>query len=323
MRNPNGYGSVVKLSGRRRKPFMVRKTAGYTDKGYPIYTIIGYAVTRAEGNMMLAEYNRNPYDVDATKVTVAEVFESWEKGSRLSPNYLKVLRSAYNRIGALYDVPYKDLRLMQMQDVVNQCAPATQRFVKCLFSSLDEYAKQNDIIDKGYAEFITTVSVERDERQPFTEDEIDRMWDHADDDMIAHGLILIYTGWRISEYLALTFDPEAATMKGGMKTTAGKNRIVPVHHRILPLVLRLWNGKTMYAQSVTHFRETFYIALSRLDIKHVIHETRHTFETRLDNAGVNTATKNKLIGHAGGGVGEIVYTHKTLDQLREAVESLR
>ena len=29
MKLPNGYGSVVKLSGKRRKPYMVRKTTGY------------------------------------------------------------------------------------------------------------------------------------------------------------------------------------------------------------------------------------------------------------------------------------------------------
>ena len=27
MRNPNGYGSIVKLSGKRRKPFMVHAAA--------------------------------------------------------------------------------------------------------------------------------------------------------------------------------------------------------------------------------------------------------------------------------------------------------
>ena len=29
MKLPNGYGSVVKLSGKRRKPYQVRKTAGW------------------------------------------------------------------------------------------------------------------------------------------------------------------------------------------------------------------------------------------------------------------------------------------------------
>ena len=56
MRNPNGYGTVAKLSGQRRRPYIVKKTIGWNDKGHPIYDIIGYAETREAGNIMLAEY---------------------------------------------------------------------------------------------------------------------------------------------------------------------------------------------------------------------------------------------------------------------------
>ena len=46
MKLPNGYGSVVKLSGKRRKPYMVRKTTGYhidpvKEKKVADYIIIG------------------------------------------------------------------------------------------------------------------------------------------------------------------------------------------------------------------------------------------------------------------------------------------
>lgn len=35
MKLPNGYGSVVKLSGKRRKPWMVRKTTGQILSDHP------------------------------------------------------------------------------------------------------------------------------------------------------------------------------------------------------------------------------------------------------------------------------------------------
>ena len=74
MKLPNGYGSVVKLSGKRRKPWMVRKTTGYRidpvkEKKVNEYIIIGYAATKTEGLQMLADYNRNPYDTKADKMT--------------------------------------------------------------------------------------------------------------------------------------------------------------------------------------------------------------------------------------------------------------
>lgn len=84
MKLPNGYGSVVKLSGKRRKPWMVRKTTGYRidpvkEKKVNEYIIIGYATTKTEGLQMLADYNRNPYDTKAAKMTFEEVYEEWSK----------------------------------------------------------------------------------------------------------------------------------------------------------------------------------------------------------------------------------------------------
>ena len=52
MKLPNGYGSVTKMSGKRRNPWVVRKTDGYIldpEKGTKKqnYIIIVYAPTRA------------------------------------------------------------------------------------------------------------------------------------------------------------------------------------------------------------------------------------------------------------------------------------
>lgn len=75
MRNPNGYGTVAKLSGNRRNPFVVRKTLGWDDRGYPIYEIIGYYPTREAGMIALAEYNRDPYDIQTAKITMEQLYQ--------------------------------------------------------------------------------------------------------------------------------------------------------------------------------------------------------------------------------------------------------
>jgi len=75
---------------------------------------------------------------------------------------------------------------------------------------------------------------------PFTDEEILRIWNSKDSvpfaDMI---LIGIYSGWRPQELSILQIadiDLEAVTMKGGLKTDAGKNRIMPIHSIIKPLI---------------------------------------------------------------------------------------
>lgn len=75
MRNPNGYGSISKLSGNRRNKYVIRKTVGVEldhEKGKAKYKqqIIGYAATMKEAKQKLAEFNANPYDVSAKKTTL-------------------------------------------------------------------------------------------------------------------------------------------------------------------------------------------------------------------------------------------------------------
>lgn len=54
---------------------------------------------------------------------------------------------------------------------------------------------------------------------------------------------------------------------------------------------------------------------------HILHETRHTFRTLLHNEGVDTIIIDLLMGHVGSdSTGDKVYTHKTIEQLKEAVE---
>ena len=72
------------MSGKRRRPYVVKKTVGWhydevKDKMIQDQMTIGYAATRAEGLQMLAEYNNNPFDLKASKVTFQEVYERWSK----------------------------------------------------------------------------------------------------------------------------------------------------------------------------------------------------------------------------------------------------
>ena len=68
MKLPNGFGTVYKLSGNRRNPYVAKKTKGWeidpkTGKSKQLYTVVGYYPTRKEALTALAEFNANPYDV--------------------------------------------------------------------------------------------------------------------------------------------------------------------------------------------------------------------------------------------------------------------
>jgi len=75
MRLPNGYGSITKLSGNRRKPYIVRLTTGYDDEGRQLRKVLGYFATRKAALEALAAYSENPYDIDASKITFSQLYE--------------------------------------------------------------------------------------------------------------------------------------------------------------------------------------------------------------------------------------------------------
>ncbi|MDR1209715.1 MAG: tyrosine-type recombinase/integrase, partial [Clostridiales bacterium] len=121
-------------------------------------------------------------------------------------------------------------------------------------------------------------------------------------------------------------DLDARTIKGGTKTKAGKDRLVPIHSKIAPLVKARHDEGGEYllthdGQKVSVYQYAFWVdVMERIGAKHTVHETRHTFRSRLDSAGANKRCIDLIMGHKSRDVGERVYTHKTLQELREAVE---
>jgi integrase len=334
LRNPNGYGSVVKLSGNRRNPFAVRKTSGWNDKGQPIYKNIGYCATREDGMMLLAEYNRNPYDVNLAQITLAEVYEKWSTKNfpKMSKATSTAHKSAFKKLEPLYKMKYKEIKAHHMRDIIDDCGLgyATQGAIKTLFGHLDKYAMELDVIMKPNSSLVTAAPVPDTTKEPFTDEEVAKVWAIKEKPWVDSVLFFLYTGFRISEVLSIKtvdVDLEDGTIKGGTKTAAGKNRIVPIHSKIFELVQNRYNegneyllsfeGKKVY--SVQYYRFWNSI-MNELKLNHTPHECRHTFRSRLDSAGANKVCIDLMMGHKSKEVGERVYTHKKVEELKTAIE---
>lgn len=334
MKNPNGYGSVVKLSGNRRKPFWVRKTVGWNEKGHPKYETIGYYTSREEGMIALAEYNKNPWDVDGSKATFAEIYEMWKekKASKLNVSTQKLMQTAYKWAKPVWNMKYKDIKSFHMQDCIDLCdkSNSLKSAIKNLFGHLDKFALEIDLIQKPYSQLLQAVPTTESSKQPFTDDEINRLWEHKDDPWVDSILMFLYTGFRISELIGMKCEDinlEERTFTGGTKTAAGKGRIVPIHSRIYPLVEKRYNEGNKYLLSwkgkqvgTDNYRVYWKKIMDKLEMDHTPHECRHTFRSRLDSANANKRCIDLMMGHKSKDVGERVYTHKTLDELKEAIE---
>lgn len=225
----------------------------------------------------------------------------------------------------------------------------TKARMKSMFNLLFDWAYKRELIDKNYARLFglrqdIVEGMRNNKRQIilFSQDEIEKLWsmEHRIKfaDMV---LIEIYSGWRPKELAELrveNVDLERGTMVGGCKTAAGKNRVVPIHPLIRDLISRrieeanelqsefLFNDEERQTgMNITYdkYRKRFAKVMNRLDMSyHHPHETRHTFITKAKSAGIDAYIIKLLVGHAIIDITESVYTHRTTQELIDAINKI-
>ena len=210
---------------------------------------------------------------------------------------------------------------------------STQTNIKNLFGQLDRYAYDQDIIPKQYSVNLTISSTETKKRNPFTKDEIKAIEAHAGEPIYDETIFMLYTGCRVGEMLLVKsadIDLENRTMTLGLKTEAGRDRIVPIHRKLEPIIKahigaeHLFNYERSKTAKNTEkaLRNQFLRKWSQLFPNHESHDCRHTFRSQLDRQEANRACINLIMGHKGSDVGERVYTHKTVQELISTIDLL-
>lgn len=341
IRLPNGYGSVYKLSGNRRNPFVARKTTGFNDKGHPVYQIIGYYVDRKTALLALAEHNKNPLAIDNNTITFKELFNIYKavKYADATKSTINGYNSAFNNSESLHDMKFKDIKTSHLDDAIIKCdlGHGTKKKMKILYSQLYEYAMANDIVNKDYSEYVT-LGENKDKaiRIPFSQQEIKVLFEKEPNiPFVDTILILIYTGIRPGELLNLRPDdinlPEKYFIVTDSKTEAGENRLVPINEKILPfferrakaghpyLLMQIFSNKIKQMSYDYYYRGVFQPIMEQLGMSHRPHDCRHTFATLLNNAEANRTSIKDLIGHSSFMTTEKIYTHKDIEELRKAI----
>lgn len=342
MRRPNGTGTVYKLSGKRRKPWIVRKTVGWDENGKQVLKTLGYAESRKEGLKMLEQFNVGPRDLTNVDMTVQEIFELWSAEKYKSAS--SVRQGIYNKVYDLYlfpiaKTPFTSLRASDWQSMIDRRLVKThEKDIKTVANQLYAFAMKNDITDKDYSSYLELPRTTRSQKQPFTKEEIAKLWEATHSDPWAEVVLMfIYSGVRANELLKL--ETKNIYLKEryfvcGSKTEAGKNRTVPIHKNTLPFFEKRMRGQNWLITSEKQRHKNraltygvfiysmFDPLLKKLGMKHTLHETRHTFISLATEAGVNPTILRKIVGHAGNGVTEDVYTHISLESLISEVDKI-
>lgn len=337
---PNGFGSIKKLSGNRSRPFAAYPpTKEFNLNGSPVtQPAIGYYEDWHKAFDALREYSANPYDLAHENITFSELFDLYfkakyidNKKKKFSKASIYSTQAAFKNCPALHNRKFKDLRKYDLQNVVDSCMlkHASLELIVNLFKQMYKFAKENDITDKDYAEFVKINIPDDDESgEPFTQEELNMLWNNKNNDTVQFILVMIYSGFRIKAFETIEINQKEQYFKGGVKTQAGKNRIVPIHNSILPYALTFQS----FNFNANTFREkSFYPTLQLLGIdetisgkKHTPHDCRHTFSWLCDKYKVDDLSKHLLMGHSlGGDVEKSVYGHRTIEELRTEINKIK
>lgn len=337
-----GYGSVYKLSGNRRRPWVARITTGWSEDKRQLYKVLGYFKTRKEAQIALAEYNKDPFDVDLRKLTFKEVYERWasEHHPKISQSKRNAYKTVFNQSAEIHDTPLFKLKTSHLQKLINDKShlkSSTLGHHKSCYSQLFNYAMKHEIVNKNYAEFIDIPkSGDRRSKKPFTAEEIERLflYHQAGEEGIDVILMLLYTGFRVMELLSMKkSDVYLADryMIGGFKSEAGTNRVVPINRKIAPLIeARMNQGDSEYLIPTPqgckwlyqNYRTNVWVPMmKRLGMEHTAHDTRHTFISMMSAAGVDKIVIQRIAGHSNRDITDH-YTHLEIRRLIEAIDMI-
>lgn len=310
MKNPNGYGSVYKLSGNRRKPYVAQITKGYEiENGKCIQKRenIGYFGTRKEAMLFLASYNQKPHS-ERSEYRLRDFVDAWkiDAYSKIRESSQAAYDCAINKMSEYLDTKISDFNKQSLQDYIcrNKIAPSTlKKFKVVLIGSLN-LAKDNGLTDVEY-DFISRVESREKEkkvvRKIVPKNVIDELWNEWQGNVLAAWtLCLIYTGLRISELIDL--KPENCHENyieiAESKTKTGI-REVPLCNRILPVFAFLIENDKLPIHSKKLKQKSKYVEIKafhdKLDI--LPHDTRHTFITRSLELGIEERIVKSTVGH--------------------------
>jgi integrase len=139
------------------------------------------------------------------------------------------------------------------------------------------------------------------------------------------------TGMRRGEILKQRWEDVDLTRRLFLvtksKTAEGEAREIPLTHRLFGLLAKRPQQDgcvfTLNGKPLEWIRKGWLGALKRAGLRHFrFHDLRHTFNTRLMEAGVIQDVRMALMGHSAGSKVHSIYTHVELPIKRDAITRL-
>lgn len=258
--------------------------------------------------------------------TFSQMYDAWEPTHQATKSTMGCYKAAYKYFEPVWNIPFDKIDIDDLQSCLDDCEKGkrTRQNMKALCGLLYKYAIPRHAASINMAQYLIVGAGEEIERCGIPLEELRKI--EAVIGVVPYADYVVaqcYTGFRPSELLALDakdYDRVKKEFRGGAKTEAGKNRIVPVAKKIQPIVDRLVAGKIAgpffckangEPMRIEDYRDAFYSVLDGAGVenpyvgegdmrrhKYTPHSCRHTFATMLKNSAGSDKDKMAIIGHS-------------------------
>jgi len=181
---------------------------------------------------------------------------------------------------------------------------------------------------------ISRIRMVRERRKPrpvMSLSEEEKLLSEAADHLRPIIIIGLDTGMRRGELLTQRFEhidlDRQVLYVTHSKTAGGEAREIPLTRRLVELLSSLSQTEglvlTFHGRPLHKIKTAWKAAIRRAGIRYSrFHDLRHTFNTRLMEAGVIQDVRKALMGHSSGEDVHALYTHVELPMKREAIRKL-
>lgn len=339
MRRANGTGTITKLSGTRRRPYIAKYCVGRDDNGARKYAIVGYYATKSEASNALAQFSLNPDPMSVSNITFGEIWELIKAKvfEPLTSATEAVYQNAYKKCAPLHNRPLRSLKTMHFQSVLDGSGTSSKSskvLMRIVMNKICDYGVQNDIVTKNYAHFAIIAGTEKPKQEIYTDEEINGLFaDKGNDAKVL--LMLIYSGFRIGEFAKIRksdVDLDNRVVVGGSKTKAGKDRTVPIHNKVYGFWKEFYDKADDYLfakddgrpRSASSWNQYFIKVHKRLGIPfRSPHAARHTCASLMARDGVNPLYIKEILGHATYAFTADRYTHVDSHALVKEINKIK
>lgn len=311
-RKPRSRGNGTGSAYRRGKTWEAAVVLGYTEKDGKLKCIRktkGGFKTKREA----LEYIQILKTEQEKKVpTLTYLWDAYKAGQykKLSKSKQQAYGYAWNKLEKLHFRKIDTITTPEMQEIINEKAPTHDpaKDIKSLLSKLYQIAMANQYVTINLSQFLVLPECATKEREAFTEEEIEKLWEHygSGNDWAGYILLMCYTGMMPGELMEAKKENidwyGKQILRSGIKTATRRATPLVLADVIIPVLDHLCSqapGEKICPINKDRFYKVYYDTVEGAGVRRLApYSCRHTTGTALALAHIPPSVIQKIMRHS-------------------------